>query len=231
MVGGIYGPIAILAALHERGMTGRGREIDISLHDGLMGMLGYLAQIALVTGEDPQPVGSMHPTIVPYGSFPAADGFVIIAVLSEAFWPKFCQALERPELAMDPRFTTLPKRREHRDALERLISDITRTRSVSEWEQRLAQHDVPYAPILSVSDALSHPQARAREMVVSAEHRDIGEMRMTGRPVKFPGSPQPPLTAPPVLGQDTMDVLRELLGCSDDSLRQLAGKGVIVGPG
>ena len=83
MVGGVYGPIAILAALHERSLTGRGRLIDISLHDGLIGMLGYLAQLSFVTGEDPRPVGSMHPTIVPYGSFAAAT-----ATSSLQFSPK-----------------------------------------------------------------------------------------------------------------------------------------------
>lgn len=230
MVGGIYGPIAILAALNERNVTGRGRLIDVSLHDGLIGMLGYLAQLVFLTGEDPKPVGSMHPTIVPYGSFPAADGFIIIAVLSEAFWPKLCQALERPELAADPRFATLADRREHRGLVHDLIAEITRTRTVAEWERRLEDHDVPHAPILGVGAALAHPQAVARDMVVTAEHRDIGSMRMTGRPVKFPGAPQRPLAAPPALGQHTMEVLRDQLGCADDELRELAEKGVIAGP-
>lgn len=228
MVGGVYGPIAILAALHERSRTGRGRSIDISLHDGLIGMLGYLAQLSFVTGKDPQPVGSMHPTIVPYGSFPAADGHIIIAVLSEAFWPKLCLALERPELADDPRFTNLPKRRENREALEEIISVVVRSKTVAEWERRLEDHDVPYAPILGISAALSHPHARARDMVVTAEHRDIGEIQMTGRPVKFPGAPQTALTAPPALGQHTHQVLRDLLDIADDELRALSESGAII---
>jgi crotonobetainyl-CoA:carnitine CoA-transferase CaiB-like acyl-CoA transferase len=182
MVGGVFGPTAILAAIHERHATGRGRQIDISLHDGLMGMLGYLAQLAFLTGEDPEPVGSMHPSIVPYGSFPASDGIIIIAVLSEAFWPKLCEALERPDLAADPRFDTLPKRREHRDVLEGIIGDITRTETVTEWATRLQAHDVPHAPILGITAALSHPHSIAREMVVTAEHRDLGQLQMTGRP-------------------------------------------------
>jgi crotonobetainyl-CoA:carnitine CoA-transferase CaiB-like acyl-CoA transferase len=230
MVGGVYGPIAILSALYERNVTGRGRQIDISLHDGLIGMLGYLAQLAFLTGEDPEPVGSMHPTIVPYGSFPASDGQVIVAVLTEGFWDKLCEALGRPELAADPRFATLAARKENRGVLESLIADIMRTRTVAEWERRLQEYDVPYAPILGVSAALSQPQAVAREMVVTAEHRDVGEIRMTGRPVKFPGAPQRALAAPPVLGQDTMAVLRDRLGCSAAQLRRLAGKGVIAGP-
>ena len=228
MVGGIYGPIAILAALHERSVTGRGRAIDISLHDGLIGMLGYLAQLSFVTGQDPQPVGSMHPTIVPYGCFPASDGYIIIAVLSEAFWPKLCQALERPDLAEDPQFATLPDRREHREDLEELISNIVRSKTVAEWERRLEDHDVPVAPILGVSAALSHPHAQARDMVVTAEHRDIGEIQMTGRPVKFPGATQVALTAPPALGEHTHEVLRDLLDITDDELHALSETGAIV---
>ena len=228
MVGGVYGPIAILAALNERHMTGRGRVIDIALHDGLIGMLGYLAQLSFLTGRDPEPVGSMHPTIVPYGSFPASDGYIIIAVLSEAFWPKLCYALDRPELAADDRFATLARRREHRDVLEATISEVTRTRTVAEWEQRLKAHDVPYAPILSVGAALAHPHTRAREMVVTAVHRDVGEIQMTGRPIKFPGTRQAPLTAPPAIGQHTREVLQGLLGCSDEELAALATHGVIA---
>ena len=97
MVGGIFGSVGVLSALHERHATGRGRLVDISLHDGMLGMLGYLAQRYFVTGSDPVPVGSGHPSIVPYGSFPASDGMVIIACLMEGFWGRLCNALARPE--------------------------------------------------------------------------------------------------------------------------------------
>ena len=157
-------------------------------------------------------------------------GCIISAVLSEAFWPKLCDALEQPQLATDPRYSTLAKRREHRAALECTIAKITMTRTVREWEQQLAAHDVPHAPILNIGEALAHPHAAARNMVVTAKHRDIGEIRMTGRPVKFPGSPQAPLAAAPVLGQDTISILRDLLGCSEDELGRLANSGAIGVP-
>jgi crotonobetainyl-CoA:carnitine CoA-transferase CaiB-like acyl-CoA transferase len=227
MVGGIFGPMAILAALHERTQTGHGRLVDISLYDGLIGMLGYFAQLAFITGEDPGPMGSSHPTIVPYGSFPAADGSIIIAVLSERFWGRLCEALERPELAGDPRFTTPTLRRDHRDELDHLISEVTRTRTVAEWETRLAAADVPYAPVLGVTAALAHPHAEAREMVVEAEHPTIGPMRVVGRPVKFPGAPQRPVTAPPTFGQHTAQVLRDELGYGEAEIAALRDRGVI----
>jgi crotonobetainyl-CoA:carnitine CoA-transferase CaiB-like acyl-CoA transferase len=227
MVGGVFGPMAILAALHERTGTGRGRLIDISLYDGLIGMLGYFTQLAFITGEDPPPMGSSHPNIVPYGSFPASDGSIIIAVLSESFWGKLCDALERPDLKDEPRFATPTGRRDHRDEVDELIAEVTRTRSVAEWQERLTRFDVPHAPVLGVAAALANPHALAREMVVTAEHATAGSLRLAGRPIKFPGSPQSPSTAPPTLGQHTVEVLRDELGYSGPEIDQLRRDGVI----
>src|SRR5260370_24540400 len=164
MVGGIFGPIAILAALHERTLTGRGRLIDISLYDGLIGMLGYFAQLAFITAEDPPPMGASHPTIAPYGSVPAPAGSIIIAVLSESFWGKLCDALERPDLALDPRFATPTDRRDRRDEVDRNIAEVTRTRTVAEWQERLTAFDGPHAPGLRANAAFAHPHALPRAM-------------------------------------------------------------------
>ncbi len=227
MVGGVFGPMAVLAALHERTRTGKGRLVDISLYDGLIGMLGYFAQLAFITGEDPPPMGSSHPNIVPYGSFPASDGSIIIAVLSESFWGKLCEALDRPELATDPRFATPTLRRDRRDEVDGIIADVTRTRTVAEWQERLTKADVPHAPVLGINAALSHPHALAREMVVTAEHATIGPIKVVGRPVKFPGAKQPPVTAPPTIGQHTAAVLRDQLGYSEAEIDALRTAGII----
>jgi crotonobetainyl-CoA:carnitine CoA-transferase CaiB-like acyl-CoA transferase len=173
-------------------------------------------------------MGSSHPNIVPYGSFPAADGYIIIAVLSESFWGKLCDALERPDLAQDRRFATPTGRRDHRDELDRLISEVTRTRPVAEWEQRLATFDVPHAPVLGVTAALAHPHARARDMVAVVEHPSAGPLQIVGRPIKFPGAPpQLPPAAPPTLGQHTQQVLRDELGYSEADIAALRQRGVI----
>ncbi|HYP63339.1 MAG TPA: CoA transferase, partial [Acidocella sp.] len=114
LVGGINGPIGILAALYERSVTGKGRLIDVSLMDGMLGMLAYLPQLAWFTGRNPLPQGAEHPNLVPYGIFPAKDGSIIIACLTNLFWKRICDALEMPELVDDPRFSTIQQRRDNR---------------------------------------------------------------------------------------------------------------------
>src|SRR5580704_5146755 len=114
LVGGINGPMGILAALYERSVTGRGRLIDVSLLDGMLGMLAYLPQLAFFTGADPKPQGSEHPNLVPYGIFPAKDGSIIIACLMNSFWQRICQALGMQDCIVDPRFDTIERRRDNR---------------------------------------------------------------------------------------------------------------------
>ena len=227
LTGGIFGSIGILAALHERHATGRGRIVDISLHDGMLAMLGYLSQLYFLTGRDPQPVGTSHPSVVPYGSFPASDGQIIIACLTQGFWGRLCAALEHPEWTDDARFNSTVLRLLNRIEVDRMIGAVTLTRTVAEWAERLTAADVPNAPVLGVAAALNHPHSVAREMVVEAVHPRAGPMRMVGRPIKFPGASQPPLEPSPVLGQHTREVLRRELGLNDAALDRLAQDGVI----
>lgn len=228
LVGGINGPIGILAALHERNRTGRGRWIDVSLLDGMLGMLGYLAQLAFFNGEDPQPQGSQHPNLVPYGQFPARDGAIIIACLTNAFWGRICCALGMPELAQDPRFDSLEKRRSERDMINGIVSGFTRRHTVQELEALLSAHEVPNAPILGVSDALAHPQAVARDMVAKTQHKTLGEIPIVNRSIKFPGAPQPVPGAPPVLGQHTDEILSDVLGLDAESVAKLRAAKIIA---
>jgi crotonobetainyl-CoA:carnitine CoA-transferase CaiB-like acyl-CoA transferase len=227
LVGGINGPIGILAALHERSVTGRGRLVDVSLLDGMIGMLGYLAQLAFFTGADPQPQGSQHPNLVPYGSFPAQDGSIIIACLTNSFWGRICQALEMQALSSDPRFDTIEKRRDNRAQVNEMISAFTRRKTVAELVELLTRHEVPHAPILGIKDALAQPQAAAREMVVETEHPVLGKVPIVNRPIKFPGDRQPVPAAPPVLGQHTDDILREVLGLDAARIAELRAAKVV----
>ena len=227
LIGGVNGPIGILAALYERSVTGRGRLIDVSLLDGLIGMLAYMPQVALMTGENPRPQGNPHPTLVPYGVYPARDGLMVIACLSNGFWANLCRALGIEECIDDPRFATIDQRRIHRDAVEKLVAERTCEWSFSELDEKLTRHEVPHAPILGVFDALRQPQAVAREMVVHTEHKALGTIPILNRPIKFPGAPQPIPTAPPLLGEHTAEILGEILGLDDAAIAALrASKAV-----
>ncbi len=227
LVGGINGPIGILAALHERSVTGRGRLIDVSLLDGLIGMLGYLAQLAFFTGQDPQPQGSQHPNLVPYGAFPAKDGSIIIACLTNSFWERICQALGRDEWTRDPRFVTLECRRDNRSLVNELISEFTRQKTVNELVALFTEHRVPHAPILGVKAALAQPQAVEREMVVETDHPVLGRIPIVNRSIRFPGDRQPPPAAPPVLGQHTDEILERILGLTAEQIAQLRATKVV----
>ena len=227
LVGGINGPMGIMAALHERHRTGRGRLIDVSLLDGMIGMLGYLAQLSFFTGEDPKPQGSQHHNLVPYGAFPAADGAIIIACLTNTFWKRICDALGMPQYADDPLFNSLEKRRDRREQVNQLVADFTSKRSIQEMVTLFTAHQVPHAPILGIQDALSQPHAVARDMVVEVEHKTLGKIPIVNRAIKFPGDKQPAPTAPPVLGQHTDEVLADILELNSEQIAALKLANVV----
>jgi crotonobetainyl-CoA:carnitine CoA-transferase CaiB-like acyl-CoA transferase len=228
LVGGINGPMGILAALYERSRTGRGRLIDVSLLDGLIGMLGYLAQLAFFTGEDPQPRGSEHPNLVPYGVFPAQDGSIVIACLMNSFWQRICQALGRQDWVQDPQFETIEQRRDNRSVVNEMIAQFTRQKPVQELVDLFSLHQVPHAPILGIQAALGQPQAVAREMVVETDHAVLGKIPIVNRPIKFPGDPQPIPTAPPVLGQHTDQILADILGLTLEQIAKLRAAKIVA---
>lgn len=228
LVGGINGPIGVLSALYERERTGLGRHIDISLMDGLMGMLGYIAQLAFFTGSDPQRVGSQHPNLVPYGIFPAREGSIVIACLTSGFWARICRAIGREELAEDPRYDTLEKRRDSREEVNAIVADFTSCHSVDELGAIFTAHEVPHAPILGVSEALAQPQAQARGMVVETEHAVLGAIPIVNRSIRFTDAEQPVPEAPPVLGQHTDAILAEVLDLSPERIAMLRGVGVVA---
>ena len=228
LMGGVHGPIGILAALYERSVTGRGRLIDVSLLDGLIGMLAYMPQVALMTGENPKPQGNPHPNLVPYGVFPTTDGLMVIACLTNGFWANLCRALELEDCIDDPRFATIEQRRVYRDEVEALVSSRTSLSNFTELDEKLTRHQVPHAPILGVLDALQQPQAVARNIVVEADHQALGTIPILNRPIKFPGAPQPIPTAPPVLGEHTDEILGELLGLDAGAIAALRASKTVA---
>ncbi len=225
---GLFAAIGVLAALVEKVRDGRGQMVDVSMFDAMAGLLTQYAGRYFMTGESAGPVGSGHPSVSPYGAYHASDGYIVIANLGESFWPKICQAVGRPELAADERFDSNQKRVDRRLEVDELINAETRKRPIAEWESIFEAHDVPHAPVLKVGEVLEHEQTKARGMVTEVEHSKLGPIRITGRSIHYPAYGGSHFTAPPVLGEHTDEVLRDVLGYDEARIAKLRRAGVIA---
>ena len=222
---GMFAAYGVLAALRARDRDGLGQWVDAAMLDGQVAWMTYMAANYFATGENPPRVGSAHTNLVPYQPFPTKDGFVTVAVGSEGLWQRLCRALEAP-LADDPRFATNAARVAHRRELLEALFPMFRRRTTAEWVARLGDAGVPAGPISRISDVMTDPQVLHREMVVEVRHPRAGRMRVNGVPLKFSGTPGAVRTPPPVLGEHTAAVLREL-GYSDAEAAALRGAGAV----
>jgi crotonobetainyl-CoA:carnitine CoA-transferase CaiB-like acyl-CoA transferase len=209
---GMFASHAILAALVERGTTGRGRHIDVALNDSLLALFTYQAGRYFATGEVPSQEGNYHATIAPYGTFAVSDGFINLAAATDAQYLRFCEAIHAQELADDPRFATNALRQAARPELVRGIEGHLREGTRDEWLARFQQFGIPAGPILDMEEAFASPLATGRQMRVEIEHPLAGRIKQVGAPWKIDGRSSPIRIPPPVLGQHTVEVLRDWLG-------------------
>ena len=223
---GMWALIGILAALRSRQVTGKGQLVDVSLLDGQVAWLTYVAGGFFASDVVPPRYGSAHPTIVPYQAFPSSDGFVMVAAGNDGLFQRFAEAIGCPELATDARYATNPDRVRNRDELLALITETMAKQPTVHWTEALAAAGVPTAPINTVPQALQHPQILARDMVTSIQHPTAGELKMVGNPIKLSDQPPTVRSAPPLLGQHTDEVLAEL-GVSDEEVRHLHETGAV----
>ncbi|HEY7927697.1 MAG TPA: CaiB/BaiF CoA-transferase family protein [Candidatus Dormibacteraeota bacterium] len=222
----MWAAIGILAALHARAATGRGDWIDISLLDGQIAWLTYVAGGYFATGEVPRRYGSAHPTIVPYQALRTADGYLMVAVGNDSLWQRFAPLIGLPELAADARFATNPDRVVNRAQLIPLVEAALASRVSAEWAAELSRAGIPAGAINTVDRALAYPQVLARDMVLTTEHPTAGTLRMPGSPVKLSGHSATVRRPPPQLGEHTDEVLAEL-GYSAADVTSLHERGVV----
>jgi crotonobetainyl-CoA:carnitine CoA-transferase CaiB-like acyl-CoA transferase len=224
---GLYAATSILAALHHRERSGAGQRIDIALFDVQLSWLANVASAYLVSGRPPRRFGNAHATIVPYQSFAAADGDLMLAVGNDGQFARLCAALGHPEWAADERFSSNPARVAHREQLVAQIGAVLTTRSVADWVELLIAADVPSGPVNDIPAALADPQATARGMVQELAGPAGEALRLVGPAPKFSATPASIRSAPPRLGEHTEQVLRELLGYDDQRLAELRAAGAI----
>jgi crotonobetainyl-CoA:carnitine CoA-transferase CaiB-like acyl-CoA transferase len=209
---GMFASNAILAALIERGTTGKGRYIDVALNDSLLALFTYQAGRYFATGQVPVQEGNHHATIAPYGTFAVSDGFLNVAVATDAQYQRFCEAIQAPELAADPRFATNPLRQAAKHELAHLIETYLRRGTREEWLARFEQFGIPAGPILDIEEAFASPLATGRQMRLEIEHPSAGQISQVGAPWKLDGASTPIRLPPPRLGEHTDEVLRAWLG-------------------
>ncbi len=204
---GMYAAIAILSALIVRMTQGHGQMIDISLLDGLVSILSHQAGNFLVSGVNPQRLGSAHPTIAPYQAFKAADSYFVVAVGNDTLWQQFCHSLSLSELLSDSRFVTNPDRVQNRNELTKILNTLFKNKPAQDWLSLIEEAGVPCGPVLQLSEVFEDPQVLHRKMVEVIEHPSAGKIKVVGTPLKLSSTPASIRVPPPMLGEHTHDIL------------------------
>ena len=217
---------SIMTALHHRSKTGEGQYIEASLLDGQVATMSYHATGYMATGVEPRRLGSGHPSLVPYQSFPASDGFFILGCGNQGLWERLCPGIGHTELLEDPRFESNTARVENRAQCVEVLSEIFKTKTVAEWVDIITEAGVPVGPINTVSDVISDAQVNARNMVVDMPHPNVPDLRVPFSPLKLAETPPSIRMAPPLLGQHNEDILTEL-GYTEEGISKAREKGVI----
>ena len=230
---GMYAAVAILAALRHAERTGEGQHVDMALLDTQVAMLANLGANYLISGKVPGRAGNAHQNIVPYQVFEVAaspDGakdHLILAVGNDNQYAKFCEVAGRPDLAVDTRFAKNQDRVRNREQLVPVLEGIMKGRSKADWLAALEAAKVPCGAINNLAEVFVDPQVSQRGMVTAWQHPLQSELRLVSSPMKLSATPVRNDLPPPLLGQHTQEVLRELLDCSDERLADLRSSKVI----
>jgi formyl-CoA transferase len=230
MVAGLFAAQGILAALVERGRSGRGSHVEISMQDAICNLLTYQAAIYFAIGSNPPRMGNAHPSICPYETVDAKDGPYALAVGNDAQFTRLVELLGAKDLDRDPCFSTNRARVSNRPALMAILAPKFRERTMAEWDRSLSEAGIPGGPVLEVSEALEHPQMKARGSILEHAHPVAGVIKTLASPVRFDGERPAPRSAPPLLGEHTRAVLREFLGLADPEIDALKASHVIAEP-
>jgi len=209
-LGGIFATYGILMAIIERERSGQGQRVETSLLEGLISVLGFQAAKYFATGERPEPLGNDHGMVSPYGTFKTKDSFINIAAGNQGMWERLAEALGLGHLIREERFRTVPARVTNRSELGKLLEEKLGEKTTKEWGEILNEVGVANGPILHIDEVFQDPQVLHQEMLVEMDHPTIGKIKNIGFPVKLSRTPAAVRRPPPLLGQHTEDLLKEL---------------------
>lgn len=225
LVTGLYGTQAVLAALAKRERCGCGGRVDVSMLDAMASLLTFNAGMYFATGVVPRRRGNAHPTISPYETFAASDGWLNIGVANDKFWALFCELTGLDEIVADPRFARATDRAVNRAELQKIIAPVIRKETRKFWVEKLAKAGIPSGEIKTVGEVCDAEQLRVREQVYSIDHPAAGVVRGIGSAIRFGDKPTPVRLRPPMLGEHTNEILKEWLGLSDSECESFARQG------
>ena len=225
--GGVFSSNGILAALYQRERTGVGTRVELSMFDAMLSLLSYMGTMWLTNKELPEPQGSKHEYTVPWQAFSAKDGYLVIAARQDIFWEKLCLVLNAPKMSCDDRFKTNQDRVDNRDVLVPILENFLKKRTVAEWLKDFREEGVPAAPVNNLDAVFSEPPVAERQMIVTYDHPDVGEVRLPGNPIKIDGMRKTISRPAPLLGEHTEELLKKLLKLSSTELNKLREAGAI----
>jgi len=221
--------IAILASLQERHVSGKGQMIDLSMLDCQVTLQENAFVRYLNTGEVPQPLGTRHPVFTPFQAFPTKDGYIAVALTGGVNdqWPLYCALIGRLDLIDDQRFRDGWLRTQNYQVLEPILTEAMKTKTTQEWVEELERVGIPCGQVNTIDKAAADPQIQSRDMIIEVHHPRLGNFKVANSPFKFTRTPSKPERASPDLGEHTEEVLKVLLGMTDQELLELRKAGVI----
>lgn len=224
---GLYATIGVLAALTHRDKTGEGQHVETALLDVQVACLANQAMNYLTTGTAPARMGNAHPNIVPYEDFPTADGNMVLTVGNDLQFTRLCEALGKPEWGIDERFATNRARVANRKELVPKLRQATVMRSTREWVDILEEAGVPCGPVNTIDQVFDDPQVVARELRQKIAHPSLGMVPTVANPIRLKLTPVEYRSAPPLLGEQSAQILERVIGLSESEVEELRGSGVI----
>lgn len=219
--------IGILAALLSRSKTGEGRKVDVSMLDVQISLHTYRAKYYLVAGEIPKPVGTGHVSSVPLRAYRAKDSYIVIEAFMDHFWRNLCRAIGMESLADDPRFNSRSNRLENREEVDRILEEAFLKKTTDEWIEIFDEIEVPSGPINTLDKALADPQVLSRNMLIEIDSPHTGKLKDVGNPIKVSGVDEEIFNPPPLLGEHTEMILKNMLGHSAEKIAELKEKAII----